>query len=354
MYRLIWCFLLFIVLPLGCGGLFLDFNSYKNRLYGCAVCELFGFIWMLALYLPLAVVTTLVCGPLHVLTIVWGLFVTASACVGYFFLFKQRNQIFPFEEKKKGIGETVRNVIKSPETYLLVVLILLIAVQIIAVCFFQHIDEDDFTYVSIATTSRYTDTVGVYNDLGNVSDWRSMLPYSMSPFSVWCASVSQIIQVHPAIFMHTVLPVILIVMAYIAYSYIGYTFFENNMRNVIKFCIIYALLNIMGGFSVRSVGMFLLTRPWQGKAVATVIFMPLLFAFANNLLADTQKKSDYILMLCTNMAIVLCSGMGIFQGGAICGCFMLTDLIKHKSIKRVALECTVLLPNLIVFGLNHI
>lgn len=341
MYQTIVLLLLLVVVPFGCGGLFVEQEVDNYTKNSWIKRELFGWLWILAAYLPLAIVATLLEASLKLLTCSWLAIVVLSAGVGYYLMIKG---------KRIKLTKPVFN----KDIYWILGLIVLILIQIVAVVFFQHTDEDDFTYVSLATSSWYSNTVGVYNDLGIATGWRAILPYSMSPFSVWCASVSKLAHVHPAIFMHSILPAFLIAIAYLGYLYVGSVFFENDTIKMVKFCIVYALLNIFGGFSVRSTGMFLLVRLWQGKAIATAILIPLLFAFAKKMLEEKQSKQMYILCIFTNMAIVLCSGLGIFQSGIVCGCLLVVDFVKYRSVKRCLLECLILLPNVLVFLLNHI
>ena len=84
---------------------------------------------------------------------------------------------------------------------------------------------------------------------------------------------------------HTILPMILLMVAYAAYYYLS-TFIFNKTDNRMIFMILLQLGFIFGNYSHYSVTFRLLGAIWQGKAILTAIAVPFLVGY----LLDSYSK----------------------------------------------------------------
>ena len=291
---------------------------------------------MMSIYMIFAIIVTLTKGSLIFLTTIWFICVIFIAICG--------GKIYICSPK---IFQSKKNQLNTIET----ITILLILIQVFSVSFLQHTDDDDAWYVATAVTDWYTNTIGIYAaDTGELITWKSQADYIFAPWPVMCATFSQLVGIHPTILMHSILPSILLLLAYTVYWILGTDLFLQTPEKITTFLFFYSILNIWGGFSVRSPAMFLLLRVWQGKAIMAAALLPLLFFTTCNYLRNNNIKT-YILLFINNMAILLVSSMGVALSGLIILCFSVAEYISNRSFKAVAKLLCSLIPNLIIGSL---
>ena len=328
--------ILYIPIPFLCGVRLMDVNNNNTKIQYFITSWLYGWLVMMSVYFILAFIITLMNKSLFFLTILWSICVILISISGAKICIKNFKSI----NFQKGSFKSLN-----------IIIAFIILIQIIAVIFLQHTDDDDAWYVATAVTDWHTNTIGLYAaDTGEIINWKSQADYIFAPWPVMCATFAQITGIHPTIIMHTVLPGLLLTLAYIVYWKLGTDLFSQTPEKTSLFLLIYAILNILGGFSVRSAAMFLLLRIWQGKAIMAAILLPLLFFTTGNYLKNNSSKT-YMLLYINNIAILLVSSMGVILSGLILFCYSIMEYIFNKSLKTVVKLACILIPNLIIGSL---
>ncbi|MDO5147439.1 MAG: DUF6077 domain-containing protein [Eubacteriales bacterium] len=161
-----------------------------------------------------------------------------------------------------------------------------------------HDDGDDAWYVGTAVVSYFTNTINRISPY--TGEWMSSLPpdYTLSPWPVFCAVLGKLSRCHPAIIMHTFVPIIFIPMAYAVYAMIAAKLFDGNKEKVSWFLLFLCMINIFGYWSIRSTSTFLLFRIWQGKAILCNIIIPaVIYMFMDFVEEAEHKKTDKLMKL---------------------------------------------------------
>lgn len=114
--------------------------------------------------------------------------------------------------------------------------------------------------------------------------------HALALFPVWEAFIARMSGIHPAIVMHSVIPLLLIPLTYLLYFLIGKELFRKKRIMLPMFMILMALLQIFGNVSVYTNETFFLTRTWQGKSVAGNFMLPAVFWIFLNLFDDNWDE----------------------------------------------------------------
>jgi hypothetical protein len=234
---------------------------------------------------------------------------------------------------------------------LLLVLVLAgIIYQIFYVSAYMHIDEDDAYYVGMAVTSYSTDTISVFHPYtGETVALKEMSDYVLTPYPVYWAMWCKIVDIPPAILMHSVLPGINIFWCYIVYMLLsGVLFSELDQR--LEFMLIVIAANLFGAFSGFSSATFLLTRIWQGKAVYAAIFIPMFWYCWLKIRKMDGEKEQWRLLAVVTLASCLTSTMSLVITPVLFGAFGVEQLLERKKQKRILgiLLCSIPLVILLI------
>lgn len=202
----------------------------------------------------------------------------------------------------------------------------------------QHTDADDYEFVAYATAARQSNRL-LRTD-PNTGGVLSVLQMKrvVAPFPMLIAAYSVIINVHPAVMSHSVMPAILVALAYMVYYNLGLKIFQVDEENKHKkdMCYIFLLfITIMlafGGYSTRTMGSMLILRSWQGKAVLASIMLPCVFEILMNIMRRGITRELWFSLAITIMAGTLTSAMAEILLPSLVGCFAIVYTIKKKSV----------------------
>ena len=229
----------------------------------------------------------------------------------------------------------------------------LIFIQLFIVTTLEHRDDDDAFYVGAAVTSAETDTMFVYspytgNETGIYHDQNS--DYVLSPLPVLWGFISRVTGIQGAVLCHTVLPPILLVLAYYTYALLAGRLFidkKEKCKYIWMFLCFVSLFYLFGNYSSRMVGTFLLYRLWQGKAILAAILIPAVFYFFTGYLRD-GNKSDLAGIYLTMAAGTVVSFSSVIILPALLLLIILTGLITDRDIKKAVALAPAVLPEVIL------
>lgn len=226
---------------------------------------------------------------------------------------------------------------------------------IVCTVFTQHTDWDDSRFVVNAVDMVRTNRMFLTDPIhGNATvTWIGELKKDVTaPWAVFIAYMAKMTGIYPTVMAHTVLPVVLLLVAFCVFWLLSEVFFSGDVFHRSIFVYLVILLHVFGHFSVYSSETFLLTRLWQGKAVVAGIGIPAMFLILMWLF-DKKKTGRYQwLIWMSNLSICLMSGMGTIIGAMILGCTGLVYGIVKREKKIMLTLWFACLPNMVYFLLH--
>ena len=202
----------------------------------------------------------------------------------------------------------IQTIKKMPLSTILVVVLILL--QVIIVFRYMHVDDDDAFFVGNATTSIASNTISKINPSTGYG-WGWQARYVLAPFSLYLATISQFLQIHPAIVAHTIFPVVFIPMTYMVFGLIANKLFNQNKKQVMLFLFVLIVLYTFGNYSRRTTFSVLFLRIWQGKAFLANIIIPLIWYFVITTMEEDHSILDFCVLLLVMISACLVSSMGV-------------------------------------------
>lgn len=302
----------------------------------------FGFFFELISFQLLAWIFTYLKGSLTVLTIIWLLIQVIAVIMGVKCYLKKNSMIVKPEKEK----------LSSDKMSLMIFAfaVAIIVFQVLFVTTHVHDDLDDSWYVGTATTSYYMDTINQISPYTGETMQSIPIDYFLSPWPVFCAMIGKLSFCHPAIIMHTFVPIIFIPMAYVALTLLAKYIFKQDFNKISWFVFFLAVFNMFGQYSIRSTSTFLLFRIWQGKAALCNIIIPLVIYFFM-LMAEERKSEDTICLFLAVTAGTMLSSMGVFLSPILLGALSLIDLIRQRKISNCMRAFVCIIPCILQLGM---
>lgn len=212
----------------------------------------------------------------------------------------------------KEIFKATIETIKETPKLLTILVIVLIGIQLYGFVQYTHLDDDDSFYVGTAATTIETNSLFKYSGTTGAEDGEQFaLRYRLGPFPIYSAIISQLINIHPTIVSHVILPCIFVPIVYMVYSQIANVLFRKDKKNVMLFLLILNIIFIWGGYSGRNNFSFMFLRIWQGKSVLANIIIPAILLFMIKAEDNGFKFIDFLLLFILNLAGTFTTTMGV-------------------------------------------
>lgn len=228
--------------------------------------------------------------------------------------------------------------------------VLLVLFQLVMVTAYTHVDDDDAWYLGSAADAYETGDMFMHLPYtGADVDFTPAKDYVLSPLPMLWAAIATVTRIHPTILAHTVAPAFLLLWAYGVYYMLGMRLFEKE-KYAWLFVFFLSVLNIFGGFSVRTSGVFLLYRIWQGKAIFYTILVPLLFYYYLGILKKSgdECKAEMTGIYLTMGAGCLVSFTAVSLMPLLLLAMALTYAVAKKSCKILLGMCKAMIPNVVL------
>jgi len=156
----------------------------------------------------------------------------------------------------------------------------------------------------------------------------------------------------PTIMAHTILPWLMIPLAYMVYYLIGKRLFKEDRELQGMFLAMAVLLHLYMSGQHTSGLTFLSITPWVGKGVLAAILIPLLFYWILRLTEESRRK--YWLMLgMTGLGGCLLSSMGIMLSPVFIGTAVFLVSLGKKKFSYVGYGVAASLP-CVLLGVYYI
>lgn len=255
---------------------------------------------------------------------------------------------------KNGIKFKKPNISKK-EMIFVAITICMVCVMMFLNFKYQHVDEDDSRFVVNAVDILDTDRLFLTNPATGEEIPGFILRESdkdvCSPFAVYIAMMSRITGITPVVFAHSVLPLMLIVLASCVWWLVGEKLIGKNIIDQSMFTIFILLMHLFGySYLWTEVTMFM-NRLWQGKSIVASIGIPALFVTLFDFYDDSKYK-NLLPVFIVDMGLCLLSGNGIVMGAIIIGCFALAYSVLKKDIKLMFIIALIAIPNFMYYLLS--
>ena len=307
------------IVPAFAGVCFLRKKEEGVSVIQALIC---GYAYMFALAEVLCLLMMCLKTSLHLLAIVFGAVMAATAAVG----------AFRFAASLKHRPVKKKHELKD---YLfLAAAVIIVAAISVYVSVNIHYDADDAFYVAMAVTERYSDTVysvnpytGLEYTVIPIRYVLSQYPTLLAVFSVLCGGID------PAVLAHAGYPLVLIPLAFIVWYAVSGYLFPDEPRSQGMFTAMCAAVVWFAGYSIYSDGMFLLGRLWQGKGTVAGIWLPMLLYLGIKILVEKDSEIPGYVLFFAVIGICMLSTMGFILGPLTVGCLTLYGAVSRKSAR---------------------
>ena len=337
---LIVVFIMMFLLPgiVGYGLRDLTFYREKGNIFSDIVM---GTCALWAVYIVLCIPMTLMGAKLTTLNIVFAI-IGLSLC------------LVSIARNKLSIIAGWINDFKSSwfsSSMMTVLIVLILFLIVISQVFLQSPNDDDYEFVTMSVSAVQTNSLMKYDPVTAMEVSSVLVKRMIAPFPMLIATYSSFAGLHPAIFAHSVFPVCIIPICFMAFVLLAQTLFKgrDSRKSIEIFLFFLLLIMIFGGYATRGLGAMLLLRSWQGKAMVLSLVLPLTWKYMLEIMDGGLNRQ-----MKTTMAITLLGGalstamvdivMPVFVFG-----YAVAYAISKKSVKKGVELMLTAWPSLVFF-----
>lgn len=254
----------------------------------------------------------------------------------------------------QDILEDMKNLIRAWKQYVTpghLVALALILYQLIYIHHHMYLEWDDDYYVNLANVAGFEDKIyWVYPETGMYASFDVRYIFSLWP--IFYAWLSEVIGVSPTIMAHTILPWLMIPLAYLVYGLIAKELFREDGQMQGMFLTFAVLLHLFMSGEHTAGLTFLSITPWVGKGLWATVLMPALFYWILRIVR-TDHPGDWILLGMAGLGGSLLSSMGIMLMPVFVGIAVLALSIQKKNIRFLLKGAAACIP-CVILGICYI
>lgn len=250
--------------------------------------------------------------------------------------------------------EDINVLIKNAKEYINlghIVTLILVCYQLYFIHHHMYLEWDDTYYVNLANEAVFSNKIfWGYPETGAFADFDKR--YVLSLWPIFYAWLSKIFHVIPTIMAHTILPWLMIPLAYMVYGLIGNRLFPKDRQLQGMFVAFAVLLHLFMSGEHTSGLTFLSITPWVGKGILATVLIPVLFYWILRT-SEEEKTGIWILFGITCLGGCLLSSMGIMLTPVFVGTAIFVICIKKRDFIYLLKGILVCMP-CIVLGIYYI
>lgn len=254
----------------------------------------------------------------------------------------------------KDIVEDFRILAAEAEKYVTIghlAALALICYQLYFIHHHMYLEWDDAYYVNLANEAVRSDQIyWIYPETGSFADFDKR--YVLSLWPIFYAWLSKLTGVMPTIMAHTILPWLIIPLAYMVYGLIGKRLFPEDQQLQGMFLALAVLLHLFMSGEHTAGLTFLSITPWVGKGVLATVLIPMLFYCILRTVQD-ERAGNWILLGVTGLGGCLLSSMGIMLTPVFVGVTVFLLALRKRSVRYLLYGAASCLP-CIVLGIYYI
>lgn len=255
---------------------------------------------------------------------------------------------------RKAILEDIKALVSHAREYLTIghlAALLLIFYQLSFIHHHMYLEWDDTYYVNLANEAIHSNKIyWIYPETGAIADFDKR--YVLSLWPIFYAWLSKLMGVLPTVMAHTILPWLMIPLAYMVYALIGKELFPEDHKMQGMFLAFAVLLHLFMSGEHTSGLTFLSITPWVGKGVLATVWIPSLFY----LILRTAREDvfgNWMLLGIACLGGCLLSSMGIMLSPVFVGVSVFLVSIRKKSLFYLLRGAAACLP-CILLGIFYI
>lgn len=245
----------------------------------------------------------------------------------------------------REILEDIKDLLQNTGKYLTIghlSALILICYQLYFIHHHMYLEWDDTYYVNLANEAIHSNKIyWIYPETGAIADFDKR--YVLSLWPIFYAWLSKLLGVLPTIMAHTILPWLMIPIAYMIYALIGKELFEEDRQMQGMFLAFSVLLHLFMSGEHTSGLTFLSITPWVGKGVLATVLIPMLFYLVMRAVREGAFGIWMVLGI-TCLGGCLLSSMGIMLTPVFVGAAVFLVSIWKKSLKYLLCGVAVCVP----------
>ncbi len=179
----------------------------------------------------------------------------------------------------REIARDGRTFLKQAREYVTFGHIIALALMLWQLYFIHHhmyLEWDDTYYVNLANEAIRSDRIyWIYPETGSFVDFDKR--YVLSLWPIFYAWLSRLTGVSPIVMAHTILPWLMVPLAYMVYERIGSMLFAKDRQMQGMFLALAVLMHLFMSGEHTAGLTFLSITPWVGKGVLAAVLIPVLF-----------------------------------------------------------------------------
>lgn len=233
------------------------------------------------------------------------------------------------KSKNKTTQKKMRD---KSENIITIIMCALIMFQMILSTINGTSNPDDSFYVSLSTSSIDNKAIYIEEPSMGYTAEKTLLSVTeqMPSIELQIAIWSKISNINPAALCHSVLPMILIFLSYIAFYYFAQAFLDKKNSQI--FLIFLSIILMFTAFTTKFRTGCLLIKFWQGKAIFLNIAIPIIIGTLIRMTEERVnkkfQKENIIMLFIVNLFSMALTSTAIFLIPFIYMPFGLLELIK--------------------------
>lgn len=279
--------LLLIILWLGlvpyCIGKALIRKEEDSILFSCTL----GNIAQMAIFFVMAIPMILLKINFYVLQRSYSITIVVVAVICLIYSLFFRKNIINLNKEK------IKKYIKNVSIFQIIGVFLVIGLLFIRLRY-TNMNYDDSVVVVYST--EMCSSGNMYFEYGKLAARKAF-----APISAFYSMVAVNVKLHPTIVTHTVMPIILLIMAYNIYYELGKLLFKDKEKAWI-FLIIVSFLNLYS-FSSKGENLYMILYTWFGRSILGGIILPLIWKTSLQAYDKSENTfRDWIMMFLLSLA----------------------------------------------------
>lgn len=196
---------------------------------------------------------------------------------------------------------------------------------------------DDAAYITMAGDAIGNDTIYLTDYMtGQTCSLVDVSPkYTLTSYNMFTAYLAKISGLHILILCKTILPIFILLIAYMVYAMLGKMLFANDGRKVGIFLTLLSILNICSGFSNYTLTFRLLVCNWQGKAIFAAVILPFLFYQMFQMQEECDMYMEYVIVFIGILAATSATLMGVGLAPILVMVIALIHSLKKRDLESV-------------------
>lgn len=239
--------------------------------------------------------------------------------------------------------------------------IFLLVVQVFVTSYFHYDSDDDGYYIAISNAAIEQDIIE-FNDTvaysGNYFFEDSCTRPGIQSWELLVAVFSKLYKIHPAIMTHTILPILLVTIYYMAAKEVFKKIAKNDVELYVCMCI-YSLINIFygNGYLFSS---YLAVGAFTGKAILFKLVIPLILSVCIDIYREDVSENVWYKLSYLSLAGVAATATGIYIVPIYCLVLGMPYIINLMYLKKysylilILKKCILSISGLIIIGLYAI